>query len=295
MAIRLLVIDLDGTLLDSDHRVSSRNRQAVEEAGRAGVEVVVATGRAWPEAHEQIGELPGLTHAITVGGAALHNAATGAVEDAVHMDEEVVAGCVAELLAAGQLAQVLLDSSVASDEYLIIGEGPLDPASRWWFGLHPVRRRALTCFSQWRQRGLVRHALRVGAVADEGAIGPIAGRIAARVGQGAELRHWPAVTATEAIGSSTHMLEIFAPGVDKWTMVQRLARQRGIDCSEIAAIGDGLNDLELIRKAGVSFAMANADPRIAAIATHRVGHHNQSGVAEAIGRLLQCTGAWSTS
>lgn len=294
MAIRLLVIDLDGTLLDSDHRVSPRNRQAVEAAGNAGVEVVVATGRAWPEAHEQIGELPGLKHAITVGGAALHHTATGAVEDAVHMEEEVVAGCVAELLSAGQLAQVLLDSSVASDEYLIVGEGPLDPASRWWFGLHPVRRRSLTCFTDWRRRGLARHALRVGAVADEGAIGPIAGKISARVGSAAELRHWPAVTATEAIGSSTHMLEIFASGVDKWTMVQRLARQRGIDRSEIAAIGDGLNDLELIRNAGVSFAMANADPRIGAIATHRVGHHNQSGVAEAIERLLQGAGAAGT-
>ena len=55
---------------------------------------------------------------------------------------------------------------------------------------------------------------------------------------------------------------------------------------EIAAIGDGLNDFELIREAGLGMAMGNADPRIAAVARVQVATNSAEGFAESVERAL---------
>jgi hydroxymethylpyrimidine pyrophosphatase-like HAD family hydrolase len=66
-----------------------------------------------------------------------------------------------------------------------------------------------------------------------------------------------------------------------WTAIETLCAEYGIDPKETVAVGDGLNDLEMVREAGLGIAMANADPRIAAVADSRVGHHDSHGFADA--------------
>src|SRR6185503_18430666 len=140
-------------------------------------------------------------------------------------------------------ALILKDAHITGYDYLIVGDGALDPASEWWFG---------------RMGTTVRHAahtdhdphphdsIRAGAVACSTRLAPLATEMRRELGDRCCLQHWSAVTATHAIGSPTHLLEIFDSNVNKWTMVHEHCRREGIDERRVVAIGDGLNDVELI-------------------------------------------------
>jgi hydroxymethylpyrimidine pyrophosphatase-like HAD family hydrolase len=128
--------------------------------------------------------------------------------------------------------------------------------------------------------------VRVGTVAHGELLGPIVERLRRELGDQIAVQHWSALTAEAATGSPTHILEAFGRGVNKWTAIEALCAQYGIDPAETAAVGDGLNDLEMVRDAGLGIAMANADPRIAAVADARAGHHDAGGFADAAEMVL---------
>ena len=102
------------------------------------------------------------------------------------------------------------------------------------------------------------------------------------------LQSWPAVVESEATGDTIHLLEAFDPTVDKWTMLSRLADERGVPHAEVAAIGDGLNDVGMIRGAGIGIAMGGADARVRAVADAETGPPG-TGVGDAIHALLDGT------
>ena len=76
--IRLIALDLDGTLLDSGKRLSERNRAALEKAAAKGVEIVPTTGRFFGMMPEAIRALPFVRYAITVNGAQVYDRETDA-------------------------------------------------------------------------------------------------------------------------------------------------------------------------------------------------------------------------
>ena len=73
MDIKLIALDLDGTLLDSQKRLSDRNRSVLEECVRRGIYVVPCTGRIWGGIPDFIREFPGIRYAITTNGAVVED------------------------------------------------------------------------------------------------------------------------------------------------------------------------------------------------------------------------------
>lgn len=284
---RLLVTDLDGTLLGRTHAVSPRNLEALHAAQAAGMVVLVATGRSWLESRLALDQIPFIDHAITASGACLADARSGRLIHCYSMGEQAVAGCVEAIVSAGHLAYALTNRERCGHDYLIVGEAEMDPASRWWFSEFALKRRVVSDFVNWGDRALARHVFRVGTVASRHQLSRLVENMESSLSDSISVKHWPAVTATEAIGSETHMLEAFHPTVDKWTMVSRVCQDMGIGEQEVVAIGDGLNDLEMIRRAGLGIAMANADERVAQVARAHTGHHDEDGFADAVERLLE--------
>ena len=286
----LLVLDLDGTLLAPDGTVSARNRAAVRDARAAGLDVVIATGRAMVESRDAIAAIEHEVHdgeVICAGGAIRQSAAHGTTLDRIAMDHVLVDDIVRALLGHGHRVLLLKDPQVTGYDYLSVGDAPLDPASAWWFETMPVTVRDVASVADDPHPA---DTIRVGAVATEAELAPIARDLKRDLGERVFLQHWGAVTETEATGSATHLLEAFEPRVNKWTMVERYCRAHGIDRARVAAIGDGLNDVELIRGAATGIAMGNADPRVAAVADRTTATAADDGVAEAIAHLLE--GAW---
>jgi hydroxymethylpyrimidine pyrophosphatase-like HAD family hydrolase len=83
-----------------------------------------------------------------------------------------------------------------------------------------------------------------------------------------------------------HVLEFFAPKVNKWYGLEHLCRDYDIAPQQVVAVGDSINDLEMIQQAGLSIAMANGDERIKRAAMQTAPSNDEAGVAWALNRLL---------
>lgn len=287
MPFDLLAIDLDGTLLRCDGTVSPETIRALRRARAAGLEIVIATGRALIESAHVLQEIGHGGAFIGAGGALLSRANDGATLERSAMAPGLIATITRSLTAHGHLAHLLKDGAAAGYDYAIIGNGILDPASEWWFRTLPVRVRF---FDSPDEDPHPEETIRCGTVAAEGDLSGLAEEIRTDLGEAIFLQHWSAVTQGQATGSQTHLLEIFNPEVDKWTMLHRYAERRGISIERIAAIGDGLNDRRMIRNAGLGVAMGNADSGVLEAADRVVADNEAEGVAEAIAGILR--GGW---
>ena len=70
-------------------------------------------------------------------------------------------------------------------------------------------------------------------------------------------------------------------------MIEELITERGLRADEVVAIGDGLNDVMMVREAGIGIAMGQADPRVSEVADQVVASNEEAGVAEAIRHVLE--------
>ncbi|MFO0782266.1 MAG: HAD hydrolase family protein [Phycisphaerales bacterium] len=289
----LIITDLDGTLLDSRGRVSARNRAALHAARQAGWHVAIATGRTWAESHHATDAIAEEAFFIGAGGASLHEAGSGRVLATHTLGAPLVCQLAHQIIQHGHRAHLLLDPSVAGHDYLFVGTAELDPATQWWLEAHPISARDWHALPEDAHQHLGDRVLRVGTIGADDDLRALSTTLLDSHGPALTLRQWCALTPDEAIRAKekTHMLEIFARGVDKWTMATEIAARLGLHHTQTVALGDGLNDLDLVRNAGLGVAMGNADPRIAAVAQQRTATNEEDGVAVAIERLLD--GTWS--
>jgi len=91
---------------------------------------------------------------------------------------------------------------------------------------------------------------------------------------------------SNAAFSKPNYLEIVPIGVNKAEALKHLAAILGLDLSQFAAIGDGLNDIEMLREAGLGIAMGNAPEAVKSEADWVTGTNNEGGVAQAVWKLL---------
>jgi hydroxymethylpyrimidine pyrophosphatase-like HAD family hydrolase len=83
------------------------------------------------------------------------------------------------------------------------------------------------------------------------------------------------------------VLEIFDPAVNKWEGVKLVAQRHGVAEHEIIAIGDDVNDLPMIRHAGLGVAMGNARPEVREVAKRVIGTNADEGLAEFLEELVE--------
>jgi HAD superfamily hydrolase (TIGR01484 family) len=287
----LIAVDLDGTLLDGRGRVSAANRRAVERLREAGWVLVPATGRSWRESRRTLESIGHEGVAVTAGGSVLSDARSGATIDRFALESGLVRELAEALVSEGLVAHLLRDHHACDHDYCMVGTGELDPATTWWLDQHAVRVRRAASIEASIGHGHD-HVIRVGAIDRADRLAPVCDRMRARFGDRASVQAWSAVTAEQATGSVTHLLEIYAPDSDKWTMLVRVCASHGVGHDRVVAVGDGLNDLRMLREAALAIAMGNADPRLLEHADHVAPHHAEDGFAHAVDLLLSGGLAW---
>jgi len=276
---RLVALDCDGTVVRPDGTISPRVVEAVRAAVAAGCRVTLATGRRFPAASRVAAALGLRAPLILHNGCVIQDSATAAVlyEDA--LDPDRLAPTVEHALAHGQ--QPVLYESPARGGRLFVGPAELDtPGTRRYLetrtSAQPVVRLPV------ERLGRLPHILSVGIFA----AGP------ARL---PELQ--AAVQADEACSTvlmppgsmdtaPVYGLEIFAHGCGKGRALAYLADHLGVPLAEVLAVGDQVNDLDLLRTAGLGLAMADAPPSVQAFADAVVAGCLEDGVAEALERYI---------
>ena len=273
---RLLAIDLDGTLLRPDKRISAADAGALRCAVDAGVAILVATGRGLLTARPVLEALPVPAYA------ALHNGAlmldpSGAELWRVSMQPRPVAAALPLVRAAG--LHPMLYAGVA-------GAGGDDVT----LVLEPDARDSPYTQDYLRSKGPILELVEDVAVAcDRGVLGIVsfgpldsvaaAATAVARMNGGVECWWSPWTT------SGVDLFEAVAPGGDKGCTLRRLTERLGLTPEEVMAIGDNNNDLDMLRYAGTAVAMANATPEARAAAHFVTTANTADGVAHALARI----------
>lgn len=291
----LIAIDLDGTLLDPSSRVSDANAGAIAHARDAGVKIVVCTGRGLVECRQYLDRIGQADPVVVAGGSIIACPVTSRTMHRFNLDQRLVKHAVERIHSHGYPALVLKDPVEAGYDYLVItGEADhgLDPVTRWWFESMNVKVR----YSRRLDEDLhPEHTVRLGACGMSGSMSRVEQELLEAIGEDLHLYHFPAVVAPEHASTTTdgqvlHVLEVFDKNANKWSAINVLAGMLGIDPARIAAIGDQINDVPMLRGAALGVAMGNAVPAARDAAKRHTLGNDRDGVAHAINRIL--SGEW---
>jgi Cof subfamily protein (haloacid dehalogenase superfamily) len=258
---KALAIDLDGTLLNSEDTLSPRNLEAVGKALEAGIDIIIATAR-WYQQAERVARPLGLTRSVVAcSGAEVRRLSDGADLMDVRLPEEFAAELFEIVDSHRSIAWIPLD-----DEVLMKAEGSFD------IGLPEIR---LVSQLTGANASPPRMALIQGAAVSQAVLERLSDRWVDDV-------HF----MTSITGYGKTLLTLTARQADKGVALGVACKDHGIELSDVLAIGDSGNDVEMFRVAGASVAMGQASDEIKAAATYVTAPNDQDGVAQAIERLL---------
>lgn len=285
----LLAIDLDGTLLGPDGRVSEANRRALDDARAAGLTVLPCTGRGLTESRKILAQFAHTGPVVTAGGAITSDAATGQTLHTFPMHPTLADRIVEIMHDTGHAAMLLKDTRQTGFEYLILGSRlghQIEPTIEWWFQSMRITARFGATIDDDDHPGCT---VRVSLCAESDRSAPVAGRLREELGSLILLHDFPAVVKRE-VTRTVHILEAFDARASKWAAIEAHCARTGLDPARVAAIGDEVNDIPMIRSAGLGIAMGNAIEPVRQVAQRHAPSNADDGVAFAIARILE--GAW---
>jgi Cof subfamily protein (haloacid dehalogenase superfamily) len=271
MLIRLIAIDLDGTLLNSRAEVSSANRQALLAATARGVEVAVVTGRRSHSARKFLDQIPCPVTLISSNGALITSASGEAVyrnflpRSAAQQVLEATRDYrpyVAVLFDVSGRGQVMTQSGAVST-------GPLG----WYLTQSP------DCLEQVPELEVVlaTDPVQILFGGPPASIEPVAPLLAASPA-GASVH----LTWTKYLTRNISLLDVMNRSCSKGSALAFWAQHCGIAPSEVMAIGDNFNDLEMLQFAAVPVVMANSTPGLARADWRVTLSNEEDGVAAAV-------------
>ena len=265
--IRLVLSDVDGTLLTSDKRLTESAMRAVALLEAAGIAFAVTSSRP-PRGLEALVEPLRLRLPIGAFNGGMIVTPELAVDFATAIEERHVGPIVDDLLAAGLSVWVYQG---ARDWFVLDPEGPHVEREVHAVGFAPV---VLDSFAD-----LGRDVIKVVGVSDDpGRMAHAEAAVRAKAGE--------SVSATR---SQSYYLDVTDSRAHKGAVVRYLADRLAIRVGEIATIGDGANDLDMFAVSGVSVAMGNASAEVKAGATLVTSSHDDDGFARAISEILAPT------
>lgn len=272
--IKLIALDLDGTLLNSKKKLSSANLLALERAAEMGIEIVPTTGRFFNAMPEFIRALPFVHYAVTINGAQVYDIANDravykseipmqkAVDIMSYLDTlPVIYDCYMEN--GGRMTRRLWE---ISSEYA--------PDEHYRKMLHDLREPVPELKEYILERGA--DVQKIQLFMKDAAL---RAELLSTLGDRFE---------DIAVSSSVvNNVEINDSHANKGEAIERLCEYLGINIEQTLAFGDGLNDLSMIEKCGIGAAMGNAVPEVKAAADMTVPSCDSDGVAAGIALITE--------
>ncbi len=274
MAVRLIALDIDGTLLNSRFEVSQANRAAIAEATRRGIEVALVTGRRYDFAMLVVRQIESpLTMIVNNGALVRTNDARTHVR---HLLPKETAGRVLEATKEWrECTAVVFDRPSAGQVMLetIVWEDPIR-------GGYYRRNREFLAEACPLESCLNEDPIQVMFT---GGVAPM--RAAEERLRGVNFRDEFALAVTVYEDRDFSMLDVIHPAISKGAALAEWAGLRGVARKEILAIGDNHNDLEMLSFAGIPVVMGNSVPELKERGWHVTSSNDEDGVAEAIGKF----------
>jgi len=274
MPVRLIALDIDGTLLDSRWRVSDANRRAIQAATRRGIEVALVTGRRYDFALPVAQDLGcPITMIVNNGGLIRSNNGHTRLKRLLPVE---TARRVLELgrpWRAG--AAVIFDRP--RENQLILEQLDRDDSIRYAYYSRNLDFIAVVSPIEECLTEMPLQVMFSGTVAemDELELLLLASALAPKI----------KLASTKYASKDFAMLDVLPPGCTKGAALADWAKSQGLHRDEILAVGDNHNDFEMLEFAGIAVVMQNCVPELKTYGWHETHSNDESGVAAAIERF----------
>jgi Cof subfamily protein (haloacid dehalogenase superfamily) len=264
MAIRLFITDLDGTLLDKKHRISAENKKAIQEAVAQGTIVTIATGRMYISALPYAKQLEVDVPIITYNGA-LIKSVSGKVLFESYLKPQDVKDVLTYCLKKKWFIQIYKDDKLYFAEH--------SAKACAYEELAGIKGETVGAEGLYEKTEHVPKMLVITSGAEE------TDKVVAELREAFGARVFP-------VKSNPNYAEIISIGVNKATALEKLLPKLGLKREETMAIGDSNNDLPMLKAAGYSVAMGNANDKVKAVCNYETADCANDGVAAAIRKYV---------
>ena len=269
--IKLVALDMDGTLLNSSKKLPEENRTTIENYASKGIEFVFCTGRVMNELELISGELPSVKYAITCNGAYVNDSTLGKPDNEIFNDSLSIEE-VSKIFYTIKAENLRMMFELQADGVVYAEEKCINNPEKYGVGYIkklikktrvPVKNMEEYINSRLKNVGKVNIFFPDVDVRDKA------------------LKKLEGMDFDFSYSEPTN-LEINKKGTNKGRGLQMLAEYLGVPIDETMAIGDNYNDIELLKTAGLSIVMANAPEEIKALGDYITLSNDDSGVAYAI-------------
>jgi Cof subfamily protein (haloacid dehalogenase superfamily) len=263
LSYKLLALDLDGTLLDKDHQLSPKVTHVVKEIIDRGFKVTLATNRMFESANNFAKALNIDFPLITYGGALVKSPATGEILLDLRITKEAAAKAL-DLMKNEVSSQFLFQSNEVYTNQRSIYTERYETILGIKLNIVPVLKEVL----EENPTYLVFYV----KIED---VERLTRRLREHLGSIAQLTN-----------SAPYFIDVIHPEATKGRGLKKIAEFLHLKRDEIIAVGDGLNDMEMIEYAGMGIAVANASPELKKKADHITQAEREEGVIEAIRKFI---------
>ena len=275
--IKLVALDLDGTLFDNSSRISERNLTAIRSITDKGIHVVISTGRPFEGIPFDQIKGTGINYAITANGSGIYEISTGKCLYENAMDEELVTPILNFLLTR----DIHMDAFIGGKGYTPVqcvetAQKLTVPSSiKNYIITTRTRLDNILQFIHENQLKVQKMTLNFYPAAD----GTLIDRETVRK----FLVSNPSITT---VCGGYNNLEFTRADANKGVCLRKLAEILGVNPDATMAIGDTENDLAIIEAAGIGVAMGNATDAVKARADYVTTTNTKDGVAAAIEHFI---------
>ena len=276
-AIKLIALDLDGTLFNNQSQISAHNIYTIKKANEACTTVVISTGRPYSGLPFEQLKGSGIRYAITTNGSAIYEIESGKCLFEEAMDEDIILPILDFLLTK----DIHMDAFIGGKGYTPVqcvaaGQKLANPPALKHYILNTrVRVDNLPLFIHENQLKVQKMTLNFYPEGDV---------FKDREEVRKYLESNPAVTT---VSGGYNNLEFTRVDVNKGVGLQKMAQLLDIPVAQTMAVGDTENDLAIIRAAGVGVAMGNATAAVKSAADYITTSNDEDGVAAAIAHFLR--------
>ena len=275
--IKLIALDLDGTLFDNSGQISPTNKKEIEIAIKKGIAVVISTGRPFSGLpFDQIKDT-GIKYAITTNGSALYEIETGRCLFEAALDDAVVIPVINYIMTKDIHADAFCGGKGYTSEKTLSARSKLDVPESLLKYIINTREVVPDLVAYIKEQNLHVQKMTLNFHKDE------SGTLVDREDVKAFLMANPAINV---VCGGYNNLEFTAAGVDKGMGLKKLAELLSIPIESTMAIGDTENDLSIIQAAAVGVAMGNATDELKKAATYITDSNTEDGVAHAIAHFI---------
>ncbi len=287
---KLIAVDLDGTLLNSYGNISEKNKNSIKKSMEKGAEVVIASGRPVSSAKAYANEAGANKYVICGNGSVLYDIQKEQILYNKSIDKQKVLQIIKiceenSIFYSIYTENLTIAKSLNYNILFYNNENKKMPDDK------KTNIKIINNIYKYLEDNPNTEILKI-TVCDENSI--IFGGIVKRLKEikdidVLEVQHMARkviTSGTKEIKIEYHYTEITSKNVNKWNAIEKLADILKIEKEEIMAIGDNMNDKEMIENAGLGIIMENSAPYMKKFADKVVSNNNEDGVSEALEKYV---------